>query len=82
MGSVSDGDEAVFAALADATRRQLLDSLHDGIYIADRERRITYWNRGAETITGFSREEAIGCHCHDTILVYSPGRPKEAHGAS
>ena len=26
---VSDGDEAVFAALADATRRQLLDSLHN-----------------------------------------------------
>jgi diguanylate cyclase (GGDEF)-like protein/PAS domain S-box-containing protein len=47
---------------------ELLDKTWDGIYFVDEERRITYWNRGAEAISGFSREEVIGRHCFDDIL--------------
>jgi diguanylate cyclase (GGDEF)-like protein/PAS domain S-box-containing protein len=47
-----------------------LDSLFDGVYMTDRERGITYWNQGAERITGFTAAEAIGKHCWDNILKH------------
>jgi len=41
----------------------ILDSVADGIFTVDLEWRITSFNRAAEKITGFSREEAIGQPC-------------------
>jgi len=32
--------------------RELLDNLYEGVYYVDRQRRITFWNKAAETITG------------------------------
>jgi diguanylate cyclase (GGDEF)-like protein/PAS domain S-box-containing protein len=46
----------------------ILDSLYDGVYFVDEERRITYWNKGAERITGFTREQVVGKRCSDGIL--------------
>ena len=46
----------------------ILDNLYDGIYFVDRDRRITYWNKAAERITGFRRSEVLGAHCHDHLL--------------
>jgi diguanylate cyclase (GGDEF)-like protein/PAS domain S-box-containing protein len=46
----------------------LLDNLSDGVYFTDLERRILYWNRGAERITGFRREEVLGSSCMDNVL--------------
>jgi len=48
--------------------RDLLENLADGIYFVDPERKITFWNRSAEQLTGFIREEVVGRHCHDNIL--------------
>lgn len=50
--------------------KTLLDNLYDAIYAVDRQRRITYWNRGAEQLTGFEASEVIGRHCRDNILVH------------
>jgi diguanylate cyclase (GGDEF)-like protein/PAS domain S-box-containing protein len=50
--------------------RKLLDSLYDGVYFADTERKITYWNQGAEQLTGYSYDEAVGRHCFDNFLVH------------
>ena len=47
---------------------QLLDQLYDGVYFVDRERRITYWNAGAERITGYTRDEVVGRFCFHNIL--------------
>ena len=33
---------------------KLLDSMSDGIYVLDNKRRITYWSKGAERLSGFS----------------------------
>lgn len=57
-------------ATSESFYRDLLDNLYDGVYFADRERRITYWNAGAERITGFTAEEVIGAHCFDNILIH------------
>lgn len=43
----------------------ILDSIGDGVFTVDREGRITSFNRAAEEITGFSRQEAIGQYCHE-----------------
>ncbi|MCA9524160.1 MAG: sensor domain-containing diguanylate cyclase [Myxococcales bacterium] len=47
---------------------QLVESLREGVYLVDRDRLITYWNSGAEAITGFSRDEVVGHHCFANIL--------------
>ncbi|MEW6489652.1 MAG: sigma 54-interacting transcriptional regulator [Thermodesulfobacteriota bacterium] len=41
----------------------ILDSIADGVFTVDTEMRITSFNRAAEEITGFAREEALGQPC-------------------
>ena len=43
----------------------ILDSIADGVFTVDRDWRITSFNRAAERITGFKREEAIGQYCYE-----------------
>ena len=50
--------------------RGILDSLQDGVYFVDMNRRITYWNKGAERITGYESSEAVGISCSDNLLVH------------
>lgn len=50
------------------TPDEILENLSDGIYYVDLNRQIVYWNRAAERITGFSREEVLCSHCYDNIL--------------
>jgi sigma-B regulation protein RsbU (phosphoserine phosphatase) len=48
----------------------ILDSLNDGVYVCDRERRIVYWSKSAERITGWAREDVIGHKCLEDILCH------------
>ena len=48
----------------------LLDNLYDGVYFVDTDRRITYWNKGAERITGYKSAEVLGKRCSDNILMH------------
>jgi len=43
----------------------ILDSIADGVFTVDRENRVTSFNRSAERITGFSRQDALGQYCFD-----------------
>lgn len=55
------------------TRRKLemvLDNLLDGVMAHTTNRRIFFFNRAAEKITGFKRENILGKDCHDVF----PGR--------
>ena len=49
-------------------RVAVLENLSDGVYFVDPSRRILYWNKGAERITGFSAGEVVGRRCKDGIL--------------
>jgi diguanylate cyclase (GGDEF)-like protein/PAS domain S-box-containing protein len=51
-------------------RGKLLDCLYDGVYFVDTHRKITYWNKGAERLTGYTAQEAVGKHCFDNFLVH------------
>jgi len=48
--------------------KDLLDNLHEGVYFVDTDRRITYWNKSAEQITGYPAAFAVGKHCRDNFL--------------
>jgi diguanylate cyclase (GGDEF)-like protein/PAS domain S-box-containing protein len=48
----------------------VLSSLHEGLYITDRNRKIVFWNKAAEHITGYSAGEVVGSSCADNILVH------------
>jgi len=45
--------------------RLILDSIADGVFTIDHEGRITSFNRAAEQITGYAKNEVIGQYCHD-----------------
>ena len=45
----------------------ILDNLTEGIIAHDKERRILFFNRAAEKITGYSREEVLGKDCHEAF---------------
>jgi PAS domain S-box-containing protein len=46
---------------------RILDNMKDGIIAHDLNRRIFYFNRKAEEITGYHREEVIGKDCHEAL---------------
>lgn len=46
----------------------LLDSMADGVYFVDRNRRVTFWNKAAERLSGFAAQEVVGKSCADNIL--------------
>lgn len=47
---------------------EILDSLADGIYMTDRDRKIIFWNKAAARITGWRSEDVVGHRCHENIL--------------
>lgn len=55
----------------------IINNLHDGVYFVDTDRRISFWNKAAENITGYTSEEIVGCCCQDTNLnhIDEDGRP-------
>jgi diguanylate cyclase (GGDEF)-like protein/PAS domain S-box-containing protein len=62
--------------------QELLDQVSDGVYFVTLDRRITYWNRGAERITGYGADEVLGHSCSEGILrhVDDTGRQLCLHG--
>jgi diguanylate cyclase (GGDEF)-like protein/PAS domain S-box-containing protein len=61
---------------------KLLNSMNDGVYFVNRERKITYWNDGAHRLTGYARAEAEGKSCLENLLghVDEAGRPLCGNG--
>ena len=57
--------------------RQILNSMNAGVYLTDVERRIVFWNKRAEDITGHKAQDVVGRSCGDNILVHvdKEGRP-------
>jgi PAS domain S-box-containing protein len=51
---------------------RLLDLTHDSIFVRDTDDVITYWNRGAEELYGWSRHDAIGKVSHQLMQTIFP----------
>ncbi|MBI5568323.1 MAG: diguanylate cyclase [Desulfomonile tiedjei] len=50
--------------------KTILDYLYDGVYVVNRDRTITYWNRGAERISGLTGDETVGTQCWENVRAY------------
>jgi diguanylate cyclase (GGDEF)-like protein/PAS domain S-box-containing protein len=48
----------------------ILNNLHEGLYFVNQDRIITYWNKAAEHISGFTADEVVGRSCADNILTH------------
>lgn len=48
----------------------ILTGLPNGVYVVDQERKILFWNSGAERITGYRSQEVLGRHCQDNLLMH------------
>ncbi|OIQ81512.1 putative diguanylate cyclase YegE [mine drainage metagenome] len=62
--------------------QDILDQISDGVYFVTRDRHITYWNGGAQRITGFDAGDVLGHSCAEGILrhVNDAGRQLCVHG--
>ena len=49
----------------------ILDAVSDGVYVTTGERKIVFWSKGAERITGYSSDEVLNGHCYDNILIHT-----------
>ena len=74
-------------ALQKQYAENVVRSITDGVYTVDTDNRIVSWNRGAEAITGYRAEEAIGhlcsemgrhCDAEGKTLCFAEGCPFEA----
>lgn len=55
----------------------LLNLTHDTVFVRDMNDLITYWNRGAEELYGWQREEAIGQVSHQFMQTIFPAPLEE-----
>src|SRR3984893_12346322 len=50
----------------------LLDLTHDTVFVRDERDVIVYWNRGAEELYGWTKEEAVGTVAHSRMQTLFP----------
>ena len=55
----------------------MLEQTHDAVFMWRPGGEITYWNRGAERLYGWSREEALGRVSHELLETIHPFPPEE-----
>ena len=57
-------------AVAAVEIEAVVDSLNDGVYVCDLDRRIIYWSESAQRITGWTAEDVVGRQCFDSVLCH------------
>ncbi len=62
--------------------RSILENLPTGVYLVDRNRKILFWNNGAEEITGYLRQDVVGRFLRDHLLTLSGEVKKDSESAS
>ncbi len=58
----------------DLLNKNILDNIYEGAYILDNNKIITYWNKSAERITGYTGVEVLGKCCKDNVLSHVDSR--------
>lgn len=52
-------------------------ALTDGVYVVDMARKILFWNKAAERLTGYSSAEVLGRQCADNMLCHVDAKGRE-----
>jgi PAS domain S-box-containing protein len=72
FGIVQDLTERKLAEAALRERAQLLDLTHDTIFVRSMNDVISFWNRGAEQLYGWNKDEALGQVAHQLLRTIFP----------
>ena len=75
LARVDAGEQAVREQAA------LLDLTRDTVFVRNLDDVITYWNRGAEDLYGWSRREAIGRQSHELLQTVFPAPLEQVNAA-
>jgi PAS domain S-box-containing protein len=65
-------DELQAEVIERTQQASLLDLTHDSIFVRDMSNSITYWNRGAQELFGWTPGQAIGKRSHDLLRTVFP----------
>ncbi|MGA9527396.1 MAG: PAS domain S-box protein [Terriglobales bacterium] len=71
-GAIRDVSQRIAIERAVRAQAALLDAANDAIWAADLHERITYWNKGAERLYGWTKEETIGKPAHELLRTRFP----------
>jgi two-component system sensor kinase FixL len=77
VGAVMDITERKQAEEVLREQARLLDLTHDTVFVRDLNDVITYWNRGAEELYGWTREETVGKVSHQLTQTIFPAPLEE-----
>jgi PAS domain S-box-containing protein len=71
-GAIRDVSQRVAIERAVKAQAALLDAANDAIWAAGLDEKITYWNKGAERLYGWTRDETIGKSPHELLRTRFP----------
>jgi len=54
--------------ISDKIYQNILEQLNDGVYYVNTLKNITYWNKAAERISGYTKDDILGKCCADNLL--------------
>jgi PAS domain S-box-containing protein len=77
FGIVEDLTERKLAEAALVERAALLDLSHDSIFVRGMNDAISFWNRGAEQLYGWSKDQALGQISHQLLRTIFPAPLEE-----
>ena len=50
--------------------KTVIENLYEGVFFVDKTRKLTYWNSGAERISGYTAKQILGKQCTNNILSH------------
>ena len=65
-------DELEIEVVERTQQASLLNLTHDSIFVRDMDFVVTYWNRGAEELYGWTPEQAVGKHSQELLQTTFP----------
>lgn len=77
VGAFIDITERIHAEERLAYQAELLARVHDAIVATDDQMRITYWNKTAEEIFGWTEQEAVGRYTNDLFQTHFPDSTRQ-----
>jgi len=80
-GTSTDIEDRKRAEEALREQASLLNLTHDTVFVRDMNDVITYWNRGAEDLYGWTRDEAVGQVTHQLTQTIFPAPLAEINAA-
>ena len=79
-GELREARDSLEIEVTERTRQaSLLNLTHDTIFVRDMTDVITYWNRGAQELYGWTEEEVVGKRAHELLRSVFPKPIEEIH---